>query len=828
MSIASRLWWEATCQNVRYALRALLASPAMSVSIVGTLALGIGGVATIYGFMSRLLLQPPPHIAEPERVARLFFTYEEPGIARFTRSEWYSCAHDRLRDEAATLQYVGAYGTFPLSVGRGPDAAPARVTVVSPGFWAALGARAAIGRLFTDEEAGPAAGRRLAILGHAFWQRRYGNDRQVIGQTLRIRGEPFEIIGVTPRGFRGIELDDVDVWLPLSAYTLSGRSWEPDTELSHVVRLKPGVTAEHASADLSRVLSDVVDESAGCERGAGASARGARLSVTAGSLVGGLGGDMRLIAEARLAIWLVGVALALLGVACANVASLLLVRALRRRRELALCLALGMSTRRLATQLFMEGAVLAGLGGLAAIVVVMWGGAWINRVLLTTLRSGPMATADPPILALAAACVVGTAFLVSLPPVLQACADPLRALQDGARTTARRGRLHRTLLVAQTAFSVVLLTGAGLFLRSLHNISSLDLGLDRDNALTVTVDFVGSGRPAREVAAFYERALERVQLLPGVERASLATSIPLRSARARSIRPADRAEPLTAPGGEATYANFVTPGFFATTGTRVLEGRDFLPHERDGSPVVVVNEATARAGWPGRSPVGECVEVDGGGACATVVGVVENARRFFLREPRALLFYQPLPRSADDRAPGALFVRVAPGSRGVRAAVTRAVQTLEADLPFVRVQTLGDALDPQIRPWRLGATVFTTFGVLSVALAAMGLYGALSYVVAQRTREIGVRLAVGARARDVVRLVIRDGLGVVVAGILIGVAISLAGGQWIAGLLFDVSPRDPAVFAAVGVSLLGAALVAALVPSRRATRVDPVVALRAE
>jgi predicted permease len=343
------------------------------------------------------------------------------------------------------------------------------------------------------------------------------------------------------------------------------------------------------------------------------------------------------------------------------------------------------------------------------------------------------------------------------------------------------------------------------------------------------VDFTGSGREDRDVGAFYERALERVRTLPGVERASLATSIPLRSARAGSIRPAGRAEGLIGPGGNATYVNSVTPGFFATAGTRVIDGRDFLPHEREGAPVVVVNEATAQAGWPGRSPVGACVEVDGGGPCATVVGVVENARRFFLKEPPALLFYRPLSRSNADDGRRALFVRVAPGGQGMSAAVlTRVVQALEPDLPFVRVQRLGDAFDRQIRPFRLGATVFTLFSVFAALLAALGLYGAVSHAVMQRTREIGVRIALGARSLDVVHLVVRDALGVVLAGLVAGTMINLAGGRWITNLLFDVSPRDPTVFAAVGASLLVTALLAALVPSFRATRVDPVVALRTD
>lgn len=818
--------WDEAFHDARYAARALRASPVTTVSVVLTFALGIGALASMYGLMNSLLSQPPPHVAEPERVRRLFFHYQESGTPPVTTSRWYACVADRLQAEAVTIQHAAAYTRFEVSVGAGSDAARARVAVVSAGFWAALGTRALLGRVFAADESRPMAGPRLVILGHAFWQQRYGGAPDVLGRTLRIRGETFEIIGVTPHGFRGIEPYDVDLWLPLSAYTLSGRQWETDTSLSHVVRLKSGVAPAQADADLSRVLSDVVDDDAGCDRSA-AAAPAARLSVTAGPLVSGLDSDMQWTAEARVAPWLVGVAVALAGVACANVVGLLLLRALRRRREIAIRLALGASRRRLVTQFFIEGAILAVLGGLTAVAVVVWGGASLNRLLLPGLAVEPVATLYPSMLLLTASCVIGTAVLAGLAPMFHVPAAPLGAMREGgASTTGRRGRLHRTPLVVQTALSLVLLTGAGLFVRSLHNVRSLDLGLDPDNVLVATVDFAGTNRTGRDVAAFYERALERVQALPGVEHASLATSIPLRSASASSIRPLGRAERLTSPGGDATYVNYVVPGFFETMGTQVIEGRDFLPNERD-APVVVVNEATARAGWPGRSAVGECVNLEDADPCTRVVGVVENARRFFVREPAALLFYRPLPRNADDGG-RALFVRIATDDGNTRASVTRALQALEPDLPFIRTQMLGDAIDPQIRPWRLGLAIFTAFGAIALLLAALGLYGALSYAVAQRTHEIGVRVAVGARRSDVVRLVVGDSLRVALAGIIVGTAIGLAAGRWIANLLFDVSPHDPAVFAVVSGSLLATALIAALVPARRATRVDPVVALRSD
>jgi len=815
--------------ELRHALRALRSSPLTSLAVVVTLAFGIGAVTTMYGLVSTLLLQPPPHIAEPERVRRLFFHSEQPGEPAATTSRWIACVTDRLRAEATTLQHAAGWTTFDVSIGAGADAARARAAVVSAEFWSTLGTRPALGRLFADDEARPIAGPRLAVFSHPFWQRRHGGDESVIGRTLRIRGEPFQVIGVTPRGFRGVESFDVDLWLPLSAYSLSGREWELDTTLQHVVRLASGVTSAEADADLSRTVSDLVDQDAGCESTTAPSTAAGRLSVSAGPLAGGIGSDMRLTADTRVTIWLVGVAMVLLGVACANAAGVLLLRALRRRREIAVRLALGMSPRRLATELVLESATLAAMGAAAALVLAMWGGAWLDRLLLPQ-RSPEIGSSllDPSVFAVTAACAALAALLAGFAPHLQAGAGPLGALRDDAsRPTARRGAVHSALLVTQTALSVVLLTGAGLFLASLHNVRSLDLGLETDDVLVATVDFAGSGRTGRDVSAFYERALERVQALPGVERASLARSIPLRSARAGFIRPSGHAEPLSAPGGGVPYVNDVAPGFFATTGTAVVEGREFLPHEREGAPVVIVNEAIAREGWPGRSPLGECVELEGGGPCATVVGVVQNARRFFLREQDALLFYRPLPLDDDD-GERALFVRVTPGDRQRQAALTRAVQALEPALPFVRVQALGDALDPQIRPWRLGASVLMAFGVLAVVLAALGLYGALSYAVVQRMREMGVRVALGARTLDVVSLVVRDGLRVALAGIVVGLGICLAAGPWFADLLFDVSPRDPLVLTAVAASLLVVALLAALVPSRQAMKADPVVALRAE
>jgi predicted permease len=377
--------------------------------------------------------------------------------------------------------------------------------------------------------------------------------------------------------------------------------------------------------------------------------------------------------------------------------------------------------------------------------------------------------------------------------------------------------------------SALLLVGAGLFLRSLQQATSVDLGLDARHVRVVAVDFAGTGRPATMVAAFFERALERVRAVPGVTSASLSTSIPLQSASGMTLRTSVRGEWIQTAQG-TPMGSEVADQFFAATGMRIVQGRDFTAADRGGPPVVVVNEALARFAWPGRSPVGQCAYLSSAPeSCARVVGVAGNARTFRLREEQRQWLYTPLAPSATDRR--VLLVRVAPGAESMNAmdgTLRRVLRELDPGAPYVDVRLLGDALDPQLRPWRLGAAVFTAFGLLTALLAALGLYTAVAYAVTQRRREIGVRLAVGAATSSVVRLVLGDSLRVAAAGVAMGLVAALLGGRWIADLLFDTSPREPVVLAVVGLALLAVAMVASLTPARRAARVNPTEALRAD
>ena len=826
--------------DLRQILRGFRASPAFTLAVVLTLGVGIGAVTAMYGVMSRLLLQPPPHVAEAGRVVKLFFRYERAGSPAGTIDATSYPLYVAMRDGATSVAAMAAYaGENEIAVGEGVDAELARATLVSAGFGRVTGVRPALGRWIADDEADPFTGARVAVLADGFWRRQFGADPGVVGRTIRVKGLPYRVIGVTPRGFRGIDLADTDLFLPLMAADdggrRPGRSYEmaSSSNLRVAARLAPGATPGQAAAELGTRFARALDESerADAERnrahfGSDLPAREPyRMTVLTAPIRGALAYDMTRRPEATVAVWLVGVSAVLLAIACANVASLFLLRAMRRRREIAIRLALGMSRRRLVALLLAESGALALLGGVAAVAVVIWGGAWVNRYLLPDL-AWEAATLDWSLFALAAGCTIGVALLAGLVPALQLRRDTEHALRDGApHGSTRRSRLHAGLLVAQTALSVLLLVGAGLFLRSMQQLRAHDYGMDIDGVTVVQVLFDGSGWRGRAIGAFHDQALERLRRLPGVERAALATSVPLRGLSGAGLTLPD-GHKITGPDGESSYGSDVTPGFVSTVGLHLVAGRDIGEADRQ-TGAIVINQTMARIGWPGRSPIGECAHRTGNPRCAPIVGVVADPSTGGLasRGPR-MLFYSLLePGEADG---GAILLRTRDGMAPSAAAIRQALESVQPGLPYVRVESLGAVLEPQLRPWRLGATVFTAFGVLAALLAGLGLYAAIAYAVTQRTREIGVRVAVGAGRRDVLTLVIGDGVRIAAVGLVLGAGAALFASRWITDLLFEVSPREPRVYVAVGIVLLLVSLVATLMPAWRATRVDPVIALRAE
>jgi predicted permease len=478
-----------------------------------------------------------------------------------------------------------------------------------------------------------------------------------------------------------------------------------------------------------------------------------------------------------------------------------------------------------------ESLLLALFGGIAALVLTRWGGGLIRGVLLPDV-AWVDSLADARVLAFTAAAVLLSGVLSGLAPVVQASRPDLAAaLKAGTREGSyQRSRLRTTLLVAQAALSVILLVGAGLFVRSLRNVRSLDLGYAADRVLFVDMDLRGVGYTPEQEIALYERLYERLRVLPGVERATLSASTPFYSSIVPDIIIPPWDSLPTLPSG-GPYVNAVGPDYFAVMGTRIARGRGFTDADRIGTPrVAIVSETMARVMWPGQDALGKCIKLSDSTStpCSEVVGIAPDGHWRDIRPEPTMQFYVPLDQKQWSGPLRSLFVRPRGDPATIAAIIRREVQAEATRLPFVNVRLLQELVDPEIRPWRLGATMFGAFGALALLLAAVGLYSTIAYTVAQRTHELGVRVALGAQAADVVGLVVGQGVRVAAAGIALGAAIALAAGRAVQPLLYDVAPNDVAVFATVTLVLLAVAVVASLIPAWRAARVDPNVALRAD
>ncbi|MEJ7812936.1 MAG: ADOP family duplicated permease [Gemmatimonadaceae bacterium] len=819
-----REWLESLRHDLTYAARQLRRAPGFTVAVALTLALGIGANAVMFGVVDRLLLSPPPHVRDADQVSRVQLSRTWRGMGEFTSP---ITGYANYRDLAVVRSFAGvaAFG-FPMemSLGRGREALPVRVASASAGFFPLLGVKPRLGRFFLAGEDGEPQGMPVAVVSEEFWRRHFGADPGALGTQLPLGDASFTVVGVAPRNFTGVDLRAVDIWVPVTTAsyiwmqpgyaTDRGSSW-----LQVVARLRLG--ADPALAATEATLAH--------RRGNAAESNkdpNARVSLSSVIAARGPGEHT----EARVAAWLLGVAAIVLLIACANVATMLLTRALRRRQEIAVRLALGVSRARLVRQLLVESLLLATLGAVAALVAATWGGALVRATLLPDVGwSG--SPVDARVLAVTAIAALATGLIVGAVPALQTRGiDLASAIKSGARGEARQPwRLRSVLLTAQVALSVALLVGAGLFVRSLRKAEGLRLGFDARRVTLAEVSLHQAGYDPERQDAFWRNALERVRRLPGVESAALTIATPVRFSLAGTfIVPGLDSLPQLTTGGP--YKNGVSPSYFATLGARMAHGRPFTEADtRTAARVVIVNETMARLLWPGREPLGTCVRLARADSipCATVVGVVEDVRRQQLREEPTMQFYVPL---AQWRGPHStsLLVRARGDAGGLAVPVRRELQALAPDVPFPRVTSLAELLDPQLRPWRLGATMFTLFGALAFLVAVVGLAGLLAYTVAQRGYEIGVRVALGARSPDVVRLVLARGAVATAAGLAVGLAAALLAGRLVRGLLFDVTPADPIVFAAVAGVVVFVAAVAALPAARRAARVSPMIALRAE
>lgn len=823
--------FEDLLQDLGYALRGFRRQPGFAAAVMLTLGLGIGANAVMFGLVDRLLLRAPAHVREAARVTRFQLTESDAGIAQSWTNE--SVAWKTYLDQRAHATYAAAIAAYftheAMPVGRDASASKARVVLATPAYFPLLGVQPARGRFYGEAEDRPDAPEAVAVVSWRYAEHTLGGADSALGTRLFLGSRTYTVIGVTPAGFNGVDLNAVEAWIPFhaGAADVVGKSaeWRGTYNwqwLKILTRLADGVTREKASDEATRI-----------QRAAVARVPDVDHKATAG-LVPLRGFDRKAVSHARerVALWLASVSLIVLLIVCANVANLLLARAASRRREIAVRLALGVGRGRLVRQLLVESLMLATGGGAIALVLARWGGDLLRATLLPTVTwvDSPL---DWRVAGITALATLVTGLLTGVAPALQASRPALTAdLKSGnAGGGSPRSRLRTGLLATQACLSLLLLVGAGLFVRSLWRVVHTDIGYEPSRLLVAEVDLDLAGYDRSAQIAFYDQALERMRALPGVERASLAINSPFWTMNSTRLRLTDRDSTPRLPNG-GPYYNGVTPEYFATLGMRGVRGRLLTEEDRAGSrPVMVINERMASFYWPGGNPLGKCVRLgDDSLPCAEIVGVVANARVSAIQEEAAAMYYVPLDQSSRLGLSRSrmLFIKTrrAPetGSNEVRGVF----RSLATNLPLSQVRTFQSQIDPEIQPWRLGATMFGVFGALALLVAALGLYSVMSYAVVQRTREFGIRAALGASARQIVRSVVRDGLGVVVLGMLAGAGIALAVGRLLAPMLYQTSPRDPLVFAVVVGVLLLTSLAAVLLPARRATRVNPLEALRSE
>jgi putative ABC transport system permease protein len=813
--------FESVLNDVAYAMRQLRRAPGFTITVLLAFALGIGANATMFGIVDELLFRPPAHVRAPSEIVTLVAGTAEYGFGQRTSNYPVFAA---IRAHSAGFSQVAAVAGVTVPFGRGDQAANLDGLLVTASYFPLLGVAPARGRFFREDEDVAPIGAPVAVISHAFWQRQFAGSMGALGATLQLGDRQFTVIGIAPRDFTGLAYAAPDVWLPISsggAMQFLGKQWTTQsiaTWLRIYARMKPGVPLAAAATDAMRVSREAAPNAFFTQ---------AKWTYRAQPILEARSEEQG--ASATVAALLGAMSLLVLLIACANVANLLLARGIRRRREMALRLALGMTRRRLVQQLLTESVLLAALGGAAAIVVANWGGVFVRHLLLGDLAlTGSVL--DSRVLAFTAAVALLVGVFTGLIPALQASRAQVFSTINagGERGGARRSRAQSALLAVQAALSLVLLVGAGLFGRSLLAINALRMGVDVDRVFVGSMNLRSIGRPASETDAVFTRALERVAGAPGIASAAVSATIPFGPSYGTEV---GVMQPDSVHHYDTMY-NVVTPNYFRTLGASLLGGRDFSDGDREGAPrVVIISEMLATRAWGHENAVGRCLRIGADSLpCATVIGVVENVRRQSIFEDSTNTVYLPLAQARTWLSARLIVARAAGDPANIAETVRRAMQTAAPQLPFANVHLVKN--EPVVRhetlPFRLGAAMLGVFGALALLLAAVGVYGVISYDVGQRTREIGVRMALGARAADVASLVMRDGLRVVAIGGVLGTGVALAGGRVVRPLLYETSPRDPVVLVGVALVLLVVATLACLLPARRAMRVDINVAIREE
>jgi predicted permease len=816
---------EQLMQDVRYSVRALRHAPTFTAVAVVTLALGIGANTAIFSVVDAVLLRPLP-VDEPERLVAL---YRGPSGSSKTFS--YQEYQD-YRAERAAFEAMAAWGGGSRFWFRGTgDIERAATQIVSGNYFDVVGVRAAIGRTFFEDE-DPAAGvHPVAVISDSFWRSRFSADPGIAGRSFTLNGHAFTVIGVTPPGFTGLEpTSPPDLWVPIAALQLLEPAWafkdRREVWLRVSGRLRNGVGVREAQAALQPL-----SVAAGGAPGDAAEPRGVRI-VPSGVVV--FDPDERRT-SLRIAWILMAVVASVLLIGCANVASLLLARSAARRRELGIRLAIGATRGRVARQVITESLVLAIVGGVAALAVAHW---TIDLLVAiappATIPPNLVIGIDDRVLAFAALTSLVTGVLFGMAPAWQLSRlDALTVIKaTGLRAGAGRGTVtgvRRLLVTAQVALSVVLLVGAALFLRTLDAASAVTPGYDVERVLLVGVDFGAPGATPSIAASARERTLERIAAVPEVEAASFGQLVPFSgSFISRPAVPEDQPMPAGEDAAFLAPYNVVAPDYFRALAAP-LRGRDFAIADGANAPrVVIVNETMASRWWPGQEAIGKRLRLplQDPGPLYEVVGVVQDGKYVALTETQHPFMY--LPVSQQPRVRGTLHIRTRGEPGGLAPQVRAALRDAAPDAASYNVITLDALMQRSLSQERLMALLLTVFGVLAVTIAAVGIYGVLAYSVARRTRELGVRVTLGAGPAEIIRLVTAQSATLVGAGLAVGLAASLALTRFVRAFLFGITPTDPVAFGAALLVLLAVALLATSIPALRATRLDPLAALRTD
>ncbi|HEX6964646.1 MAG TPA: ABC transporter permease [Gemmatimonadaceae bacterium] len=806
---------EDVMSDVSFTVRTLVKRPGFTLVAVLTLMLGIGANTAIFSVVSAVLLRPLPYPAA-DRLAVLWGT-------RGTEKRLLAAVPDvgEWRARNHTFEDIGIVRT--QSVNLTGVEHPDRLigNFVTASTLRILGARTVFGRTFVPSETAEGTGREVAVLSNAAWRTRFGSDPHILGRTLVLNGRPHVVIGVMAPEFHD-PFGPNDVWLPVTSAPDTSLLTRTNPWVWAIGRLKPGVSFADAQRDLSSVAAQLAAEYPTTNAGAGAEVLSLRDSLT---------GSVRPILLLVLAF--VGVVLL---IACVNVANLQLARAASRTRELSLRAALGAGRSRLVWQLLTESIVLSILGGVAGVVSAYWviqllATALSNRLPVDLTLFGTIGL-EPRVLIFTATITVAAGLLFGAIPAFRvAHADPNDALKERPGESGR-GRLlgaQHAFVVAELALSIVLLAGAGLLVRSMLALQQVDPGFDARHVLTAEfrLPSVKYGTP-EQVTQFMDRALAEVRAVPGVRSAALVQAVPLSGNWAQqSYAPDDHPE-LRSATAPVTQLNVVSDGFFRTMKIPLLRGRDFGARDRaDAQRVAIVNEELARRTWPGESPLGKRLKLIGPpDVWVTVVGVAGDVKQFTLGEPTAPQLYEPIA-----QMPGifsSVVARTQDDPMTMANAVRNAIWSVDADQPVWKLRSLESLITRDVAGPRFTTLLVAAFALLALVLATVGVYGAMSFAVAQRTREVGIRMALGARHAEVMRMMLGRGMRVVGIALLVGIPASLGVAYLLRSRLFGVTAADPVTFVVVPVVLAAVAMVACWVPARRAARVDPMVALRGE